>query len=134
MVRGRQTVLVVEDEALIRADIVDALEEAGFKVIEAANADEAICILEARADIRVVFTDVDMPGSMGGIRLAACIQDRWPPVKLIITSGHVAVQDSDIPTGGRFFRKPYAATEIVSATTAMMLDGFALSREPTPRV
>jgi CheY-like chemotaxis protein len=113
-------VLVVEDETLILMDIVDCLEDAGFEVIEAANADQAIEVLESRDDIRVVFTDVDMPGSMDGLKLAAFVRERWPPIKLIITSGHVAVEERDLPAGGRFFRKPYQGRSIAQAITAMM--------------
>jgi CheY-like chemotaxis protein len=121
--RDTLTVLVVEDEALIRMGIVDALEAAGVTVIEASNADEAIQALETRKDIELVFTDIDMPGSMDGLRLAACIRDRWPPVRLIVTSGHVAVKDEDLPSGGRFFRKPYSAPDVVRAVAEMTRGG-----------
>ena len=83
------------------------MEEAGFEVIEAANADEAIAILESRRDIRVVFTDIHMPGSMDGLRLAHAVRDRWPPIEIIVTSGRERVGACDLPAGGRFFAKPY---------------------------
>ena len=114
------TVLVVEDEVLIRMDIVGCLEDAGFDVIEAANADKAIEILEGRDDVRVVFTDVDMPGSMDGLKLAAFVRERWPPIKLIVTSGHVRVEAGDLPAGGRFFKKPYQRARIAQAVTEML--------------
>jgi CheY-like chemotaxis protein len=113
-------VLVVEDEALIRLDIVDCLEEAGYAVEEAANAAQAILILESRTNIRLVFTDVDMPGSMDGLKLAAYVRDRWPPIKIIVTSGHVSVKPDQIPTGGRFFSKPYDRPEIAEAIRDMI--------------
>ena len=100
-------VLVVEDEFFSRLHAVDLVEAAGFRAIEASNADEAIAILEARKDIRIVFTDIDMPGSMDGLRLARAIRERWPPIELILTSGHVDVTDSDVPERGLFFSKPY---------------------------
>ena len=85
---GRKpVVLVVDDEVLVRTVAVDMVEQAGFEVIEASNADEAIRILESRQDIRAVFTDIQMPGSMDGLRLAQSVRDRWPPVALIVTSG-----------------------------------------------
>lgn len=112
-------VLVVEDESLIRADIVESLEDAGLNVFEAADADQAIRLLETVPEIKVVFTDVDMPGSMDGLRLAAYVRDRWPPVSLIVTSGHVAVRDDELPAGGRFFRKPYNAPEVIRAMAEM---------------
>ncbi len=80
-------VLIVEDEFLLRMDAVDMIAAAGFEVIEAANADDAIEILEARRDITVVFTDIQMPGSMDGLKLARAVRGRWPPIKIIATSG-----------------------------------------------
>jgi CheY-like chemotaxis protein len=107
-------VLVVEDELLSRLHAVSLVEEAGYSAIEASNADEAIAILEARKDIRVVFTDIDMPGSMDGLKLARAIRDRWPPIELILTSGHFAVRERDLPERGRFFAKPYRDEEVIS--------------------
>jgi CheY-like chemotaxis protein len=106
-------ILIVEDEPLIRMGAVDAVTEAGFGVIEARNADEAIAILEQRSDIHLVFTDIDMPGSMDGLRLAHFVRHRWPPVKIIATSGHARIADEDLPTGGRFLRKPYENREVI---------------------
>ena len=105
-------VLIVEDEPLVRLDAVRAIEDAGFEVIEAANADEAIRILENRGDIRVVFTDVHMPGSIDGLKLAHAVRNRWPPIKIIVASGHGLVSEQDLPKGGRFFAKPYNSTQI----------------------
>ena len=112
---SRPCVLVVEDEFFCRFHAVDLVEAAGFSAIEASNADEAIAILEARKDIRIVFTDIDMPGSMDGLKLARAIRDRWPPIELILTSGHFDVPKCDIPERGLFFSKPYPDQEIVSA-------------------
>lgn len=103
----RIVVLVVEDEALIRMDIVDQLEREGLVVFEAANADQAIGVLAAEASIRVMLTDIDMPGSMDGLKLAAAVRDRWPPVKIIVTSGHRIVEITKLPAGSVFFSKPY---------------------------
>jgi CheY-like chemotaxis protein len=108
----RPVILIVEDELLIRMNAVEMIEEAGFEVIEAASADEAIAILEARLDITVVFTDIQMPGSMDGLKLAAAVRDRWPPVKIVATSGHVKLGPGDLPEGGRFLQKPYSPAEI----------------------
>lgn len=83
----RHVVLIVEDDFLIRMDAVDMIRAADFDVVEAAHADEAILILEDRPDITVVFTDVQMPGSMDGLKLAAAIRGRWPPIKIVATSG-----------------------------------------------
>lgn len=81
----------------------DLVEAAGYRAIEVSNADEAIAILEARKDIRIVFTDIDMPGSMDGLKLARAIRDRWPPIELILTSGHFDVPEGDIPERGSIF-------------------------------
>jgi two-component system, response regulator PdtaR len=100
---GRISVLVVEDEALVRMDIADQLIEDGYEVFEAASADEAVAILEAESSIRILFTDIDMPGSMDGLKLAAAVHDRWPPVKIVVTSGHRLVEVTDIPDGSVFY-------------------------------
>jgi len=113
-------VLVVEDEPILRFDIVDTLTDAGFHVHEAGNASEAIEILTRHADIRLVFTDVDMPGDMDGIMLAAYIRDRWPPLKIIVTSGYRRVSPDEIPTESCFFSKPYDTDGIVTTITRML--------------
>lgn len=91
---------------------VDLVEEEGFVAIEAANADEAVRILESRSDIAIVFTDIDMPGSMDGMRLAVAIRDRWPPIQLIVTSGHFRGDNLRLPDGAVFFSKPYWLPEL----------------------
>jgi two-component system, response regulator PdtaR len=111
-VAKRAVILIVEDELLIRLNAVEMIEEAGFEVVEAASADEAIAILEGRLDITVVFTDIQMPGSMNGLKLAAAVRDRWPPIKIVATSGHVKLDLGDLPEGGRFLQKPYSPAEI----------------------
>jgi CheY-like chemotaxis protein len=116
----RPVILVVEDESLLRMNAAEMIEDAGFDVLEAANADEAIALLEARADIALVFTDIQMPGSMDGIRLAAAVRDRWPPVKIIATSGQFKPQDGDLPTGGRFVPKPYSQMQITEMLRQLM--------------
>jgi CheY-like chemotaxis protein len=107
------TVLVVEDEALVRMDIAEYLIDAGFTVLEAEDADQAIDILNARTDIQLLFTDIDMPGSMDGLKLAAFVRDRWPPVKIIVTSGNR--EAPDLPGDTPFFAKPYLPSKIAEA-------------------
>ena len=109
---SRPVVLIVEDELLLRMDAVAMIAAAGFEVVDAANADEAIEILEARRDITVVFTDVQMPGSMDGLKLARAVRGRWPPIKIVATSGHIDVSATDLPEGGRFLPKPYSPIEV----------------------
>jgi CheY-like chemotaxis protein len=108
----RPVVLIVEDEFLLRLDAANMIGAAGFEVVEAANADEAIEILEARRDITVVFTDIQMPGSMDGLKLARAVRGRWPPIKIVATSGHLDVGETDLPEGGRFLPKPYSPGQV----------------------
>jgi len=95
----RPVILIVQDEFLIRAATADVIREAGFEVLEAANADDAIELLEGRGDIRVVFTDIQMPGSMDGIKLAHAVRHRRAPVHIIATSGRQLVGETDLPIG-----------------------------------
>lgn len=106
-------VLVVEDDPLLRMNAVDMIEEAGFLAIEAPNADAAIQMLEDRSDIRLIFTDIDMPGSMDGLALAHAVANRWPPVRIVATSGHFKVSETDLPNGGRFIPKPYRQHQLI---------------------
>jgi CheY-like chemotaxis protein len=108
----RPVVLIVEDDFLLRMDAADMIAAAGFEAVEAGNADQAIEILEARRDISVVFTDIQMPGSMDGLKLARAVRGRWPPIKIVATSGRVNVTEIDLPEGGRFLPKPYGPREI----------------------
>jgi CheY-like chemotaxis protein len=117
----RAVILIVEDEFLIRINAVEMIEVAGFEVVEAASADEAIAILEGRLDINVVFTDIQMPGSMDGLKLAAAVRDRWPAIKIVATSGHVKLGPGDLPEGGRFLPKPYSPAEIMKTLREVMV-------------
>lgn len=110
----RPVVLVVEDDLLIRLHAAQMIEEAEFEVIEASNADEAIAILEARSDIAVLFTDIQMPGGMDGLKLAAAVTGRWPPIKIVATSGLVNIGPNDLPNGGRFLPKPYSHVQLTA--------------------
>ena len=99
---------------------VDLLTEAGFQVVEAESADEAIRVLKSRPDIHLAFTDVGMPGTMDGVKLSHCIRDRWPPVKLIVASGQTILAESQLPAGGRFFAKPYDDGAFIGAISGML--------------
>jgi CheY-like chemotaxis protein len=121
--RKSPVVLIVEDELLIRMDAVDMIRAAGFDVVEAENADEAIFILEHRFDISVVFTDIHMPGSMDGLKLAAAIRGRWPPIKIIATSGLLKICNGGLPSGSHFLPKPYSSSQIVGALRELTVDG-----------
>lgn len=112
---NKPTILVVEDEPLIRLDTVDRLEDEGFEVIEAGDAAEAIRILETCAHIGILFTDVEMPGSMDGFALARVTRDRWPPIEIIVASGRRQPDATSLPDRGQFFGKPYDWPVLMSA-------------------
>jgi CheY-like chemotaxis protein len=114
-------VLIVDDESLIRWDLVALVEEAGCMAYEAANADEAIRLLERHEEIRVVLTDINMPGSMDGLKLAHYVRGRWPPVKIIVTSGQMKLRREDLPADAAFIGKPYRPEHIRSALRAMVM-------------
>ncbi|NKQ85244.1 response regulator [Rhizobium ruizarguesonis] len=120
---GKAVVLVVEDSMIIRMSAVDLVLSAGYEALEACDADEAIRILEARNDIDLVFTDVQMPGTMDGIKVSHYIRDRWPPVRLIIASGAAILEESDLPTGSRAFSKPYDNHAITDAMAHLLSIG-----------
>ena len=120
MRNGSAVVLVVEDTAIIRMGAVDLVLCAGYEALEACDADAAIRILEARDDIDLVFTDVQMPGTMDGIKLAHYIRDRWPPVRLMVASGLAILAESSLPVGGRFFAKPYDDHAITDAMASLL--------------
>lgn len=117
---SKPIVLVVEDEWLLRMNAVEIVRSAGFEAIEAANADDAIAILETRDDIRIVFTDVQIPGSMDGLRLARAVRDRWPPIRVVATSGRIRLNDNELPSGGRFVPKPYTPSQISSTLSELV--------------
>ncbi len=106
-------VLIVEDEFLQRLHAATLIGEAGFDTVEACSADEALRLLESRGDIDIVFTDVDLRGGMDGLHLCAEIRDRWPPVELVVTSGHVRIQEEALPERGFFLPKPYDPARLV---------------------
>jgi CheY-like chemotaxis protein len=118
--KRKAVVLVVEDAPLIRMGAVDLVLSAGYEALEASNADEAIQIMERREDIDLVFTDVQMPGTMDGIKLSHYIRDRWPPVKLIVASGKAILEESSLPAGSRFFSKPYSDHAITDAMARLL--------------
>jgi len=113
-------VLVVEDEMLLRMRAVDMVEDAGYTSIEAVDADQAVAILEARSDVALMLTDIQMPGSMDGLKLAHAVHRRWPPIKIILVSGQLKMANIDIPLDSRFFGKPLDAAEMVTQMRNMI--------------
>jgi two-component sensor histidine kinase/DNA-binding response OmpR family regulator len=124
-------VLVVEDEMVLRMRAVDIVEDAGFRPVEAVNADEALSILESRSDISLLFTDIQMPGSMDGLKLAHAVHDRWPAIKIILVSGRVTPTDAEKPADSHFFGKPLGVEQMIAELQSMIGAG-ALKIVPKP--
>jgi two-component sensor histidine kinase/CheY-like chemotaxis protein len=120
MALAAPAVLVVEDEMMLRMRAVDIVEDAGFTPLEAVNADDALAILEARSDIELLFTDIQMPGSMDGLKLAYAVRERWPSIKIILVSGQLTLTDADKPADSRFFGKPLDVKHMIAEMQAMM--------------
>ena len=116
----RSVVLVVEDEMLLRMSAVDMVEDAGYTSVEAVNAVEAVAILESRSDIALLFTDIQMPGSMDGLKLAQTVHSRWSPIKIILVSGQLKLTGIDLPLGSRFFGKPLEAEVMIAQMRSMI--------------
>jgi CheY-like chemotaxis protein len=118
--RSRSVVLIVEDEVLLRWSAAAIVKEAGLDVIEAATGIEAISVLEKRDDVWIVFTDVEMPGSIDGLQLAHLVFTRWPSIKIIATSGRFRLREDDLPIGARFLHKPYAVVHLTDTLKELM--------------
>ncbi len=106
-------IMIVEDEALVRLSAVGMLEDAGFRMIEAANSDEALELLAADSDVQLLFTDVNMPGTIDGLMLARQVHDRWPQIRIMVASAGREPQPWEIPVGSRFEQKPYSLDTVV---------------------
>jgi DNA-binding NtrC family response regulator len=119
ILESSSVVLIVEDEEILRIFAAWQLEEAGFEVVQAANADEALQAMNSRPDVRVLFTDVQMPGQLDGMDLARKIHEQWPKVLVLITSGDSRPAKADIPNQGHFLAKPYRSEDVISEIAAL---------------
>ena len=119
-----RVVLVVDDEALLRMLAADIVEEAGYAAVEARNAAEALSILEGRADICLLITDVNMPGQLDGIALAHITREKWPAVGIMIVSGRIRPDPSSLPAGSQFMPKPFDADKVIAEIRAVMTSGY----------
>jgi two-component system, response regulator PdtaR len=109
----KPVILVVEDEPLVRFVAADVLEEEGFAVAEATNAENALRVLENRRDVNLVFTDIQLPGDLDGMGLVRRVHERWPKIQLVITSGRKRPTPAEMPNDGRFIAKPYSAQDLL---------------------
>jgi two-component sensor histidine kinase/ActR/RegA family two-component response regulator len=119
----KTNVLVVEDEMLLRMRAINIVEDAGFTAIEAINADQAISVLEARSDISLLFSDIQMPGSIDGLKLARAVHERWPDIKIILVSGQINPSDDEKPKDSRFFGKPIDSDQMIAELQDMIGNG-----------
>jgi len=126
-------VLVVEDEMILRMRAVDIVQDAGFNSVEAVNADEALSILESRSDISILFTDIQMPGTMDGLKLAHAVHDRWPAIKIILVSGQVKPTEAERPLDSRFVDKPLGVDEMVAHLQALVGEVSVQIVPPRPK-
>jgi CheY-like chemotaxis protein len=110
-------VLVVESESIIRMEAVDLVKDAGYEVIDAPDADSALMILHSRNDVRAVFTDIRMPGSLNGMELAHFVRKRWPHIRLMVTSS--PQQWDGFPANWRYIQKPYAPAHVATALRSL---------------
>jgi two-component system, response regulator PdtaR len=117
---NKKTVLIVEDEFLIALAAAELLKDSGYDTVETSNADDAVAVLESGQEIGAVFTDIRMPGSMDGLALAWCVRDRWPPIKIIVTSGHHTLRIGDLPDGCVFIPKPYSDRAVALALSDLI--------------
>ena len=113
-------VLVVEDEPLLRLFNSDMLTDAGFDVLEAADAEEALHLLETNDDIRVVFTDVEMPGALDGFALARRIEVQWPAICVLVTSGRRYPDEVFAAKARCFVPKPFRVAHVVELIDAFV--------------
>ena len=110
-------ILTVEDEFFVSEYLRLLLEQAGYEVVPTHKADEAV--LEGRSDIHTIITDINMPGSMDGLRLAAAVRDRWPPIKIIVVTGHKPPELDELPNDSLFVAKPYTAARMIAAVSEL---------------
>lgn len=125
----RPPILVVEDEPLLRFHASSLLEDVGYAKLEASSADEAMAILAARSDVRLVFTDIHMPGSMDGLKLAGEVAGRWPAVAVVLTSGLSVLDGAELPEGSMFLAKPYDPRQLLDMVAKVLRPD---ARAPSP--
>jgi two-component system, response regulator PdtaR len=113
MSHSAPTVLVVEDDPLIRMTAADVIADAGWEALEAANAQEAICAIDEHPEVKVLFTDVNMPGPVDGVELVECVHRDHPEIELVVTSGRSHISERALPDEGTFLPKPYGQDDLV---------------------
>ena len=117
---GPPAVLVVEDEELVRLNSCETLEAAGLKVLEAANAEEGVALRETHPEIRVLVTDVRMPGWMSGIDLARLVEKKWPEISILVTSAYYTAEEGELPENMTLFPKPFSPDALAREVRLLM--------------
>lgn len=114
--------LVVDDEPLILMDTADIVASAGYHVIEARSADEACALLKKHRSLKLLMTDIQMPGDMDGLALARYVGDHWPDVLVVVASGAVIPKDGELPQGARFLGKPLDQALVIETMRELEID------------
>ena len=122
-------IIVTEDESALRLLATEVLAEAGYTVVEAARADDALAIIKSRP-VDLLFTDVQMPGSMDGLELARYVRRHWPRVAVLIASGNSKPASTELPDGSRFLRKPYSTNQLLADVRELAATGIAVHAVP----
>jgi CheY-like chemotaxis protein len=122
MAHTKRVVLVVEDESLLRLYATEVLEDAGYAVVEVDNAEAALEALETRDDVRLLFTDIQMPGALDGLELARRVHERWPQVRIVLASGRSRPRRAEMPDEARFIAKPFSPDELVGHIQDLLRD------------
>jgi CheY-like chemotaxis protein len=117
--RGYATVLVAEDDVILRTVVAEQLREEGYTVVEASNAEEVLLVLRTGAGVDLLFTDVGMPGTLDGIALARLVRAEFPDVKVVIASGNVVATEVEVAFDG-FFSKPYHVPQLLGHIRALL--------------
>lgn len=117
----KHVVLVIEDEPVLRIEIADMLEDDGFEVVESTSVEEAIHVLETRPDIRIVYIDLDMPKGIDGVKFAAAIRNRWPPIEIVLTASRFDAARIELPVRSRFFAKPIDPASVMKTMRAFAM-------------
>lgn len=122
-----RVVLVVDDDPMVRFVTAEYIRDCGYPAVEVADAAEAISVLESNAEIRIVVTDINMPGDMNGLQLARYVRDTWPPVHLIITSG-LPDASRNLPSAAVYLHKPFSLLEMAAILSRFAADGAGESQ------
>jgi CheY-like chemotaxis protein len=114
------TVLIVEDEPIVRMYEAEIAEGAGFITLQASNADDALEKLSRPEAVQILLTDVNMPGGVDGLTLASMVRERWPQIKVVVVSAYVDSAKPEFPSGIAYLHKPFTHEELIDALLSVV--------------